>query len=231
MESIPFGKKQILEIGIFHKLRDEEIERLQQQVKLQHIRKGSLIFAENNRVNGLHLILTGKVKLYKAIDDGGIQILRIAKEGEVIGYRGLLGDGKYIATAEVLEEAQIAFFSKTLIFELLQENHHFAIALMNKFANDLSEMEEKTIRFVQKNSKARLADAIIMLQENFGVDAFGFINIKLTRKELGAFTGVVAETIIRTLKNWKTDKIIELNKKQIKILNLKQLRLLGQGEN
>jgi CRP-like cAMP-binding protein len=159
-----------------------------------------------------------------------MQILRISATGEVIGYRGLLGNGIYIATAEALEDLNICFIPKLLIHQFLASNTEFALKLMAKFASDLSEVEEKSIFFVQKSSKERLADAILMLEASFGVNAENYIQLNLTRQELGAFTGLATETIIRTLKTWEDLNILELNKKKIKIVDKEGLKAISNGK-
>ncbi len=209
--------------SIFCTLTDKEWQNLNGTKSSRAIKKGQVIFFENDTVKGLHCIRAGKIKIYKTLDDGGMQILRISKAGEIIGYRGLLGNGKYIGTAETLEDAEICFIPKQTIMELISTNLQFSLDLMSKFASDLSEAEEKSIRFVQKSSKERLAEALLMLETSFGTDNNGFIELNLTRHELAAFAGLATETIIRCLRAWEDLGILDLDKKHIKILNKAQL--------
>jgi CRP/FNR family transcriptional regulator len=216
--------------SIFCVLKPEELALLNSSKTYKQFKKGNILFQEGETVKGLHCIEQGKVKLFKTLDDGNMQILRISATGEVIGYRGLLGNGIYIATAEALEDLNICFIPKLLIHQFLASNTEFALKLMAKFASDLSEVEEKSIFFVQKSSKERLADAILMLEASFGVNAENYIQLNLTRQELGAFTGLATETIIRTLKTWEDLNILELNKKKIKILDKEGLKAISNGK-
>ncbi|OYU96411.1 MAG: Crp/Fnr family transcriptional regulator [Bacteroidetes bacterium B1(2017)] len=208
---------------IFCQVKDKELASLDIEKSSRTIKKGQIVFFENDQVKGLHCIRVGKVKLYRTLDDGGMQILRISKENDVIGYRGLLGNGQYIATAEALEDSEICFIPKQTIFDLIGSNLQFSLKLMSMFASDLSEAEEKSIRFVQKSSKERLAEALLMLEASFGVNTEGFIKINLTRQEIAAFAGLATETIIRNIKAWEESGILGLNKKQIKIIDKPQL--------
>jgi CRP/FNR family transcriptional regulator, polysaccharide utilization system transcription regulator len=205
--------------SVFCDLNPKELEELYKDKSSKFIRKGQVVFYENDPVKGLHCIESGKIKLYKTLDDGGVQILKISKDSELIGYRGLLGNGKYIATAEAIEDTQICFIPRQSILNLLSHNPQFSLQLLSKFASDLSEAEDKSIRFIQKTSKERLAEALLMLEKSFGTDEHGFILINLTRQEIGAYAGLATETIIRAIKLWEEEGILQLNKKQIKILN------------
>ncbi|MBP7510563.1 MAG: Crp/Fnr family transcriptional regulator [Bacteroidia bacterium] len=216
--------------SIFCVLKPEELALLNSSKTNKIYKKGSTLFHEGETVKGLHCIEYGKVKLFKTLDDGNMQILRISASGEVIGYRGLLGNGIYIATAEVLEDIQVCFIPKLLVHQFLASNTEFALRLMAKFASDLSEVEEKTVFFVQKSSKERLAEAILMLESSFGVNAENYILLNLTRQELGAFTGLATETIIRTLKTWEDLNILELNKKKIKVVDREELKAISSGK-
>lgn len=217
--------------SIFSNLREKELQVVNQVKSGRLVKKGQIIFFEGDHVKGLHCICYGKVKLYKTMDNGDMQILRISKEADLIGYRGLLGDGKYIATAETIEDSMICFIPKHTILEMLTSNLSFSLQLMSKFASDLSEVEEKSIRFVQKSSKERLAEALFILEKNFGTTVDGYIQVNLTRQEIGAFAGLATETIIRTLKAWEEEGILELRKKLIHIKDKARLMAISHGQD
>lgn len=231
MKEIPLHCKDcpVLEQTIFSTLKEKELQSMSQVKTGRRLKKGQIIFFEGDPVKGLHCICSGKVKLYKTMDNGEMLILRISGAAEIIGYRGLLGDGHYIATAETIEETEICFIPKHSILEMLTGNLTFSLKLMSKFASDLSEVEEKSLRFVQMSSREKLAEAILILEKNFGTNLNGFIQINLTRQEIGAFAGLATETIIRTLKVWEDQGILELSKKMIRILSHERLKAIAQG--
>lgn len=215
--------------SVFSTLKEKELKNMAQTKTGRSVKKGQIIFFEGDQVKGLHCIRSGKVKLYKTLDSGDVQILRISRESDIIGYRGLLGDGRYIATAETIEDSEICFVPKHTILEMLTSNLAFSLTLMSKFASDLSEAEEKSIRFVQKSSKERLAEALMILEKNFGTNNDGYIEVNLTRQEIGAFAGLATETIIRTLKSWEEMGVIELRKKLIRIKDRQKLLGISMG--
>ncbi|MDZ4668044.1 MAG: Crp/Fnr family transcriptional regulator [bacterium] len=215
--------------SVFCALKSEEIDLINTHKIIKFYKKGDILFNEGESVKGLHCLEMGKVKLYKTLEDGNVQILRISASGELIGYRGLLGNGIYIASAEALEDVNVCFIPKLIIHQLLAINANFSLRLMAKFASDLSEAEEKSIFFVQKSSKERLAEAILMLESTFGVNKDQYIQLNLTRQELGAYTGLATETIIRALKNWEDLAILQLNKKKIRVLDREKLKAISNG--
>lgn len=210
---------QHLAASSFCTLKQDELESLNAFKTTLHLEKKQILFNENDLVRGLHCVHEGKVKLYKTLDDGSRQILRIAKSSDLIGYRGLVGDGRYIATAETIEDCVICFIPKERIFDLIATNLKFSLGIMAKIAEDTSDAENKAINLIQRNSKERLAEALLLMEQSFGKTDDGYIDIILTREELAGVTGNVMETAIRILHQWETEGIVTLDKKRICLNN------------
>lgn len=205
--------------SFFCNLKPGELESMNEFKQTYHARKKQVLFNENDSVKGLYCVHSGKVKLYKTTNAGTVQILRIAKDADLIGYRGLLGNGKYIASAEVMEDSVICFIPKEKIFQFIAGNVPFTLDLMSRIAADITEVENKASTYLFKSGKERLAETLLLLEQSFGTNGEGFINIRLTREEIGSITGMVMETIIRILHAWEDEEIVRLDKKYIQILN------------
>ncbi len=208
----------------FCTLKSSEFILVNRHKVTNYVSKGYTLFNENDAVRGLHCVHEGKVKLYKTLNDGTLQILRIAKGSDLIGYRGLLGNGKYISSAQTIEDSVICFIPKEKIFDLIAKNIQFSLGLMSKIAADISDAENKAINFLQKSSRERLAEALLLLEKSFGVTEDGFIDIRLTREEISEFTGMTVETAIRALRSWENEGLLALDKRQkIKLLDKPKL--------
>lgn len=214
----------------FCSLHTAEVQRLDQYKSVLQLKRHKTLFYENDQVKGLHCVRQGRIKLFKTLNDGSVQILKIAKESELIGYRGLLGNGKYIASAEVIEDAIVCFIPKEKIFELIHQNLSFSLGLMSKIAGDISEAELRSVNFLQKSSRERLAEALLLLEKSFGTSPDGFIDLKLTREEIAGYTGMAVETTIRLLYAMVEEGLIELYKKRIKILDRTKLLDISRVE-
>ena len=75
----------------------------------------------------------------------------------------------------------------------------------------------------QKTVRERLAEIIILLIDDFGLDEQNYLNISLTREELANIVGTATESVIRLLSEFKSDNLIELKGRKIKILNKRAL--------
>jgi len=172
----------------------------------------------------LYCIYKGKVSLTKLGEDGKRQVVRFAHEGDALGYRSLLSNENYQATATALEDCQICFLQKDKILDMMSTNPILARNSMQLLANDLRNAEQRLISISQKTVKERIAEALILLQRTFGFEEDGkTIDVTLTRSEIADTAGTTTETTIRTLASLNDEKLIKLNGKKISILNLNSL--------
>lgn len=191
-------------------------------------KSGQTIFYEGNQPHGLYCIYKGKVKLAKLGADGKEQIVRFAGKGQVLGYRALLSDSPYNATATAIEDCEICHLSKSVFLSKLNENSSLSFNVIQLLSENLKESEDKLISITQKTVKERVAQAILLLKTRFGLEEDGAtLAVVLTRREIGEIASITTETAIRTLSDFKKEKILELNQKRIKILDMPKLIYLA----
>lgn len=187
-------------------------------------RKGQLVFHEGSRPSGLFVVHSGKVKIYKIGEEGREQIIRFAKTGDIIGYRALLSDDLYMASASTMEESGICFIPRTLIKELIAKEPSFPLEVMKLLSIDLRKAEEKLTDFAQKPVRERLAEALLTLRDKYGYeDNTKTLNVNMTREEIANIIGTATETVIRVLSDLKGEQIIMLNGRRISILDERKL--------
>ncbi|MEK6615733.1 MAG: Crp/Fnr family transcriptional regulator [Bacteroidota bacterium] len=187
-------------------------------------KKGQVIFYEGNQPQGLYCIYSGKVKIHKLGDDGKDQIVRLAKTGNIIGYRALLSADNYYATATALENTFVCFFPKAIYLNLLMNNPEFAMETIKMLSGNLRNAEQMITNMAQKQVRERMAGALLFLKDFFGLeDDSATINTVMTRQDIGNIAGTTTETSIRVLSDFNKNKIIRIVGKKIKILNKKEL--------
>jgi CRP/FNR family transcriptional regulator, polysaccharide utilization system transcription regulator len=212
------------ESSIFCALSAEEKGELSENKGSNFYKKGQTIFYEGNHSNGLYCIYNGKVKLTKLGEDGKEQVVRFGKTADILGYRALLSNEPYQATATAVEDCQICHLSRDKFMELIHDNPKLSWNTMQLLSKDLRSAEQHLINIAQKTVKERIAEALILLQSTFGfLDDNKTLDIVLTRSEIADIAGTTTETTIRTLAELNKEGLIYLKGKAIKILNLKEL--------
>ena len=197
---------------------------IEQYKKTIRLKKGELLFKEGDSVKGIYFLKKGKLKVHKFWEENKQMIIRFAKEGDVIGHRGLGNNTKYPVSATALEDIIVCFIERNFFLQSLQVNPAFTYNLMVFYSNELQDAEKRIRDLALMDVKGRIADAFIMLYNRFGVDDEGYINITLTRQDIASFAGTIYETFFKIASEFVKQKIIHYSGKRIKILKMSRLK-------
>ncbi len=212
--------------SLFQGLSREELGRLTQKKELRHYKRRENIFHPGTKPLGLFCISSGQVKVYQTGIEGRDQIVRLAQEGDAIGYRALLSGEEYSACAEALEDTQLCFIDRPTLFELMDDKPLLLRRIMTWLCQDLRSAEERLRIFAQKTAAERIAETLILLSETFGKTTNSGIklNIRLTRQEIAELAGTVLETAVRHLSEFKQRRWIKFEGRSIFLQNLPALK-------
>jgi CRP/FNR family transcriptional regulator, polysaccharide utilization system transcription regulator len=205
--------------NVFCSLTSAQVSEMSDEKNCSMFKKGQIIFNEGNKPGGMYCINKGKIKLYQTGEEGKEQILRLAKEGDIVGYRSLISGEVYSATASVMEDATVCFIPKSTFFNFLQTNSELSSKMMQLLSHDLKDAENRVTALAQKPVRERMAEALLMLNEFYGSDSDGQINATVSREDIANIVGTATETTIRILSDFKSEKLIEPIGKKIKIIN------------
>lgn len=200
---------------VFCSLQDGEKTIFNDSKKESNVKKGAIIFEENHFPTGIFAIYDGKVKISKLGDEGKEQIVRFAKSGDLIGYRSVLSEDSYHASAIALNDVTLCHIPKAKFLEVLKNNFWLYKDIIKKLATDLRDAENRILSISQKTVKERIAETLIILYYEFGQKENDSIDVKLSRKDIGNIAGSTIETTIRTLSELKKEGHIEFNGKEI----------------
>ncbi|WP_298391169.1 Crp/Fnr family transcriptional regulator [Hydrotalea sp.] len=189
-------------------------------------KRGVTIFEEGMPVNGIYFIFRGKVKVHKKWGSEKQFILHFAKEGDVLGYRGLGNEQLYPVSATTLENTMLCFFDIPFFENSLKVNTNLLYAFMQLYASELQQVEKRMGSLVHLDVKGRVAETLLKLQTDFGVTDEGIIQIWLTKQELAAYAGTTYETFFRILHELVQSGIVQYSGKNMVIVNEAKLKAL-----
>jgi CRP/FNR family transcriptional regulator len=158
------------------------------------------------------------VKIFKRGDEGKEQIIHIAKSGEMVGFRAMFTEEPYKVGAEALEESNICFISREDFLNLMDVNPVLRNGIIKELSKELADRADFITNMAQKSVRERLAFAMLIL-----MDVFDPKPINLSREDLANFVGTATETLIRLLKDFKEERIIEVQTRKIFVLDRQRL--------
>ena len=192
--------------------------------KTLEYKKGEVIFAEGEKVEGIYFVYSGAVKVHKKWGEDKELILRFAKKGDIFGHRGMGNSPYYPISATALENATACFIDLDFFLTSLTVNHAYSKQLILFFADELQESEKNMRNLAHMSVKGRVASALIRLKEKFGLTEAGNINMNIARQDIASFAGTTYETVFRVLCDFEENGVIKVDGKNITIVDIEELK-------
>ncbi len=186
-------------------------------------KKKQTVYSEGNHPNRLYYVLKGKIKAYKTNEDGKELVTDLFCPGDFLGYISLLEGAVYKDTAETLEETELAVIPKEDFEELITNNREIAQKFICLLAKNVSEKENQLLRLAYNSLRRKVADALLLLQKKYQGKQEGNFIIDIHRESLAAIAGTATESLIRTLSDFRSEKLIDIKDGHISILDQKKL--------
>lgn len=186
-------------------------------------KKGAILFREGDPVHGIYFVYSGTVKVHKQWGHEKELIVRFATAGDIMGHRGIGNEQFYPITATALDTVSVCFMSLDFLKASLKVNHQLLYDLMLFYAAELQSSEKQMRNLAHMPVKGRVANALLLLQEKFGITEEGHIGLSLSRQDLAAYAGTTYETVFRLLTELTGEGIIQHAGRDIKILDAGRL--------
>lgn len=197
---------------------------------IRHYKKNQIVYAEKDEPEYLWCLLDGKVKKYKDGIGGRVQIIRLIKPVEYFGYRAYFAGEHYVSSAATLEPSTLGTLPMTLVDELMHKNNQLAMFFIHELSRNLGSSDTKIVNLTQKHIRGRLAEALMVLRDNYGYEEDDNMTLKIYmgREDLANLSNMTTSNAIRTLSTFVTDKLIVVDGRKIKILNEPELRKISK---
>jgi CRP/FNR family transcriptional regulator, polysaccharide utilization system transcription regulator len=218
----------VREFSSLKALNKDELLRMADCKTSYTIKKGEAIFTEGESLNGVYCIKDGVCKMTKLSANGNEQIVKLIKKGELLGQRSMISEEPVNLSAVALEDMQVCFVPKTEIMGFFNNNNQFSLSMMRTICGDLKQADDHLVDMAQKPVKQRLAETLLQLHKDFGVEPDNSLKVKLSREELAGMVGTATESCIRLLSDLNKQGLISLSGKKIMIPDLNKLTRFAQ---
>jgi len=189
-------------------------------------RKGEMVAKQGNFYTHILYLQSGMVKVYKELPDGSNLILSIFGEGSLIGLPFLFKNQILDYSVAALDDTVICAIDRHAFEKLIHENGEFAAEVVNQLNHCTLYNYDRLVSLTHKQINGRFADTLLYLSRVvYKANPF---NLTLSRKDLAEYTGVSVMSIIRAIKEFKNDGIIDINGNRVEILNFNQLERISK---
>lgn len=191
---------------------------------VNHFKKKQVIYAEGKNPRRLFYIEKGRVKISKKNNEGKELTVSLLNEGEFLGYTALFAGSVYRDSAKAMEETDIVTIPREDFDQLINDNKQVAQKFIQLLAKNVWEKEDQLIGLAYNSLRKRVAEALIQLHQKFKRETQKQFSINISRQDLANIVGTATESLIRTLSDFKNEKLIQIKAGNITILDEKQLQ-------
>ncbi len=188
-------------------------------------KKKEFVYVNGNSPSGIYFLHKGKVKIFRSNEYGKDYIIAMHSDGEFFGYTALLENCPYAESAEAMEDSELYFIHRDEFFTLLYKNRDVANSFIKMLSNNLLETEERLLKLAYNSVRKRVAETLLQLSSRqTGSGDQREASIEIARDDLAGMVGTATESVIRTLSDFKSEKLIAIKGRVITILDPRGLR-------
>ncbi|MDP3314350.1 response regulator [Lutibacter sp.] len=188
-------------------------------------KKGEFIYKEGEYSNNIYLVYKGKVKSFKIDEFGKELILDIYNDDDFLGMSAIIDKSYYYESVMAMDITEIIHVSKNNLQEILENNHKLSLEIFQLINESLTEVKKQLLQMAYGSMRRRTAKTILKFTNMMSHKPSDSINI--SRRDLASVAGIATESLIRTLTDFKKMGILEIEGRNIRILNLEKLEKMN----
>lgn len=202
----------------------DALQELTQMNEISLFKRKQIVYMAGNHPNKLYYVINGKVKVYKNNEQGKELVTDLFSPGDFFGYVALLENMPYKDTAEALEDTEIAAIPKKEFEELINKDKEVARKFIRLLAKNISEKETQLLGLAYNSLRKKVAEALLLIRKKYSKEeSENKFVIDINRENLSSIAGTAKESLIRTLSDFKNEKLIDIVNGEISILDQKKL--------
>ncbi|MDY6971850.1 MAG: Crp/Fnr family transcriptional regulator [Thermodesulfobacteriota bacterium] len=211
---------------LFNGLSEDQLREIEQISENQYFSKGETVFSEGDTGNGFYVVADGMVKIFKVSMEGKEQILHIFGPGEPFGEVPVFAGQSFPANAQAIARSHLLCFPRTAFVDLLSSNPSLSLNMLAVLSMRLRQFTVQVDNLSLKEVPARLAAYLIYLADEQGKE--DFVTLNISKGQLAGLLGTIPETLSRIFAKMGSENLIEVKKKNIRLVNRSVLEELAE---
>jgi CRP/FNR family transcriptional regulator len=188
------------------------------------IRMGQPLYREGEKFQFIYAVRTGTFKSSLTLKDGREQVTGFHMAGELMGLDGV-AQGLHASTATALEDAEICAIPYAHLNELTANNSNMQHVVSRLMSREIVREHSLMMLLGSMNAEERLAAFLLNLSQRLRARGYSpsEFHLRMSRAEIGSYLGMKLETVSRTFSAFQQQRMLEVDKKHIRILDLDSL--------
>jgi len=184
--------------------------------------KNEIIHSEQDHSNHIYLVLKGIVRCYKFDENGKELTTALYNADDLFGFSSFTQNLPYAETAIAMDDTELVGVSKTELKDVLLKNHKVTLEIIQSLTDDITGIKDQLLQMAYSSVKKKTANTILRFAEKINTKPED--SIKISRSDLASIAGIATETFIRTMSDFKKQGLIEMDGRNIKVVDIQKLQ-------
>lgn len=210
----------------FSHVKDDALLNICDLKRERRFSKGESIIQEGEAITEFLYMKEGLVKLSKKTINGKDQIISFSKPFDFVSLLSVFSSDQYKYSVTAIEETTVCSMQLEIVKKQAHENALFSMDLMSHISKMTDKIIHDSLEIKRKHLKGRIAHVLLYFADHiYNRDNF---ELPIARREIAEYIGMTTENVIRTLSEFKKDKIIRTVGKSIYIIDKKLLKNISE---
>ena len=196
----------------------------------RRIRPGETLYRAEDRFQFIYAVRSGTFKSSLTLADGREQVSGFHMAGELMGLDGV-AHGRHASAATALEDAEVCAIPYAHLSELAAVSSDMQMVMARLMSREIVREHSLMMLLGSMNAEERLAAFLINLSQRLKARGYSSheFHLRMSRAEIGSYLGMKLETVSRTFSAFQQQRLLEVDKRHIRILDLDALARAFQG--
>lgn len=193
--------------------------------EVYNFNKGEIIYREGAHSNMIYLILKGVIKTHKMDENGKELITTLFKADDFLGFTSFMDNIAYQESATAIEDCALVGVSKNNLKDILEKSKNVSLQLMELLTDNLAEIKGQLLQMAYSSVRKKTAQTILQFATILNKKPEE--GIRIARNDLASVAGIATESLIRTLSGFKKEGLIEIEGRNIRIIDIEGLDIIN----
>ncbi len=203
----------------------KDLREIVKKYELQTFKAGETIYEEGKQSNHFYFVDRGVVKSHRMDQYGKELITSIYKEGDFFGNTAFGKNAPYEENATAMEETRVYAIPKEELKDILVNNSNITLELIDVMGDNISGIKEQLLEMAYGSVRKKAARTILLFSQK--IRRHPTQSIRISRSDLASVAGMASETLIRTLSDFKKEGLLEIEGRNIKLLDVEALKRIS----
>jgi CRP-like cAMP-binding protein len=224
MEARSFDLPRYLSVlPLFSDLCADELRQLAQGCSLRRLARGDMVFRVGDECREFHVVVTGQVKLFVLSPSGQEKVVELVSPGQSFAEAIMFTDRPYILSAQALGDTLLLQVGKSAVLAEIERDPRFALRMLAGLSRRMHVLVHHVQAYALHSGMERVVDFLLRGQQEGVGDAVRTVSLPVSKATIASLLSLTPEYFSRVLHDLAAEGVIEVDGRDIRILDQKRL--------